>query len=374
MPAIKPINDNERIDWLRLIRTQNIGPITFYKLLERFGNAADAIRHAPDLAKRAGSKNVLNIVPREIAEKEIHVLAKLGGFMLASCETDYPSHLREIEDAPPIISVKGQRSALNSKRMVAMVGSRNASINGKQFAERIARDTGQADMMVVSGLARGIDTAAHRGALSTGTIAVVAGGIDVIYPEENDKLYHAICEKGAVVAESAFGIQPTNRHFPKRNRIISGMSEAVLIIEAVEHSGSLITARMALEQGREVMAVPGSPLDPRSKGNNSLLRQGAVLVENVQDILNGLSRIPHQHMAEPQNSFGERNSSPSDDDIALARQKILETLGPVAVRIDELIREVELPAALVLAALLELELAGVAGRQAGQYVALIDVS
>jgi DNA processing protein len=227
---------------------------------------------------------------------------------------------------------------------------------------------------VTAGKPRGIDTAAHRGALPTGTLAVVAGGIDVIYPDENDKLYHAICEKGAVVAESALGVQPTNRHFPKRNRIISGMSEGVLIIEAVEHSGSLITARMALEQGREVMAVPGSPLDPRSKGNNSLLRQGAVLVENVQDIINGLSRRPHEHMAEPTSSFNERNEALCEDDIALARQKILETLGPVAVRIDELIREVEMPTALVLAALLELELAGITGRQTGQYVALIDVS
>jgi DNA processing protein len=369
-----PLSDNERIDWLRLIRTENVGPITFYKLLERFGNVESAIRNAPDLAKRAGGKKQLAIASRESAEKEIAALEKIGGFMQARDEPDYPCYLRAIEDAPPIISIKGQRSALNGKRMIAMVGSRNASLNGRQFAERIARDCGQADMMVVSGLARGIDTAAHQGALKTGTIAVVAGGIDVIYPEENDKLYHAICEKGAIIAESQFGVPPTNRHFPKRNRIISGVSEGVLIIEAVEQSGSLITARMALEQGREVMAVPGSPLDPRSKGNNNLLRQGAVLVENVQDILNGLSRHPHQNMAEPTEKFASRNESLSDDDIAFARQKILETLGPVAVRIDELIRDLNLPPALVLAALFELELAGLAARAPGQYIALVDAS
>ncbi len=374
MNQIKPLSDHERIDWLRLIRSENIGPITFYKLMERFGSAESAIRNAPELAKRAGGKKQLVIAPQDSAEKEINALTKVGGFMLAACEPDYPAYLRTIEDAPPIISVKGQRSALNGKRMIAMVGSRNASLNGRQFAERIARDCGQADMMVVSGLARGIDTAAHQGALKTGTIAVVAGGIDVIYPEENEKLYHAICEKGAVIAESQFGVPPTNRHFPKRNRIISGVSEGVLIIEAVEHSGSLITARMALEQGREVMAVPGSPLDPRSKGNNNLLRQGAVLVENVQDIIGGLSRHPLHQMAEPSSNFTNRNESLSEDQIALARQKILQSIGPVAVRIDDLIRDVELPAAIVLAALLELELAGKAMRSPGQNVALVDVS
>ncbi|MBY0429135.1 MAG: DNA-processing protein DprA [Alphaproteobacteria bacterium] len=368
------MNDNERIDWLRLIRSENIGPITFYKLMERFGSAESAIRNAPDLAKRAGGKKPLVIAPRETAEKEIAALSKIGGFMLAACEPDYPNYLRAIEDAPPIISIKGQRSALNGKRMMAMVGSRNASLNGRQFAERIARDCGQADMMVVSGLARGIDTAAHQGALKTGTIAVVAGGIDVIYPEENDKLYHAICEKGAIIAESQFGVPPTNRHFPKRNRIISGVSEGVLIIEAVEQSGSLITARMALEQGREVMAVPGSPLDPRSKGNNNLLRQGAVLVENVQDIIGGLSKHPIQNMSEPDSHFTNRNESLSEGDIANAREKILQSIGPVAVRIDDLIRDVELPAAIVLAALLELELAGRVARSPGQNVALVDAS
>lgn len=374
MQHIKPLSDTERFDWLRLIRSENIGPITFYKLMERFGSAESAIRNAPDLAKRAGGKKPLVIAPRESAEKEIAALTKIGGFMLAACEPDYPCYLRAVEDAPPIISILGQRSALNGKRMIAMVGSRNASLNGRQFAERIARDCGQADMMVVSGLARGIDTAAHQGALKTGTIAVVAGGIDVIYPEENNKLYHAICEKGAIIAESQFGVPPTNRHFPKRNRIISGVSEGVLIIEAVEQSGSLITARMALEQGREVMAVPGSPLDPRSKGNNNLLRQGAVLVENVQDIIGGLSKHPLQNMAEPTTHFTNRNESLSEGQIAIAREKILQSIGPVAVRIDDLIRDVELPAAIVLAALLELELAGRVARSPGQNVALVDGS
>lgn len=370
MPALRPLSDTERLGWLRLIRTENIGPITFHKLLERFGNVDAAIRGAPDMAKRGGGKQFV-ITPPEAAEKEMAALQKLGGFMMASCEPDYPDFLRAIEDAPPIISILGRRDLLNGRRSVAMVGSRNASLNGRQFAQRLAQDCGQAGLLVISGLARGIDTAAHQGSLPTGTVAVVAGGIDVVYPEENQKLFEAIAEKGLVIAESALGVQPTNRHFPKRNRLISGLSEGVLVIEAVEHSGSLITARMALDQGREVMAVPGSPLDPRSKGNNNLLRQGAVLVENAQDILNGLSRHPVQKMSEPASSFEGRNESLSEADVALARDKILAVLGPVPVRVDDLIRDVDMPAALVLSALLELELAGILTRQTGQFVALL---
>ncbi len=367
----RALTDQERLDWLRLIRTENIGPITFRKLIERFGNAADAIKNAPDLAKRGGGKKPLSIAPRETAEKEIEKLQSQGGFMLASCEPDYPHQLAAIEDAPPVISLFGNRKFLGDKRRVAIVGSRNASLNGKQFAERLAKDCGQANLIVVSGLARGIDTAAHKGSLESGTIAVLAGGVDVVYPEENTALYNEICQKGVAIAESPFGTPPTSHHFPKRNRIIAGLCEGTLIVEALAQSGSLITTRCALEQGREVMAVPGSPLDPRCKGNNNLLREGATLVENVQDILNALSHAPGQ-FGEPENSgFSGRNESLSEADIASARAKILQALGPSPVRLDDLIREVEMPVSVILAALLELELAGKAERSQGGTVALL---
>jgi DNA processing protein len=368
----RSLDDAERLDWLRLFRSEHVGPITFHKLIDRFGTAAEAIRHAPDLAKRAGGKKQLVIKPLADAEKEMRALEKAGGFMLAACEPDYPEQLAAVDDAPPVISVMGQRKFLGTMRRVAVVGSRNASLNGKQFAERLSRDCAAANIVVVSGLARGIDTAAHKGALAGGTIAVVAGGIDVVYPEENRSLYDAICEKGAVVAESPFGTPPTSHHFPKRNRIISGLSDGVLVVEAVQHSGSLITTRCALEQGREVMAVPGSPLDPRCKGNNNLIREGAALIENVQDIINALSNRPHTFMAEPAAAdFSERNESLSDEAIALARTRIEDVLGPTPVRIDELIREVDLPVAIVLAAILELELAGKAERQQGGNICLL---
>jgi DNA processing protein len=366
----RALTDEERLDWLRLFRTENIGPITFHRLIERFGTIQKAIERAPELAKRGGRNAPFKIASREDAEKEMDALQMAGGFMVASCEADYPQLLRACEDAPPVISVKGQRTLLNGKHRLAMVGARNASINGRQFAERLARDCGQADMIIVSGLARGIDTAAHRGALPTGTIAVVAGGIDVIYPEENIGLYEEITEKGAVIAESPFGTAPTNRHFPKRNRIISGLSEGVLVVEAAERSGSLITAKCALEQGREILAVPGSPLDPRARGNNHLLRQGAALVENVQDILGALNRHPIE-MAEPFAPFQAKAESVDERDVETAREKILSALGPVPVRLDDLIRDVDMPVSTVLAALLELELAGKTTRQPGQLVALL---
>lgn len=369
----RALSEKEKLEWLRLIRSENIGPITFYRLLERFGSAAEALKQAPDLARRAGGKKPLNIMAAGLAEKEYEAATKAGCTILAACEPDYPAQLAALEDAPPIITVKGPRKVLMQQRRIAMVGSRNASLNGKQFAERLARECNAAGITVVSGLARGIDTAAHKGSLDGGTIAVVAGGIDVVYPEENQALYDAIAEKGMVVAESPFGTPPTAHHFPRRNRIISGLSEAVLVVEAVSASGSLITARCALEQGREVMAVPGSPLDPRAKGNNNLLREGAILVENVQDILNGLSNRPRE-LAEPISHFENgtpRNESLSDDAIASARDRILAVLGPVPVRIDDIIRELDMAGGIVLAAILELELAGKLERQPGGNICLL---
>jgi DNA processing protein len=367
----RSLTDLERLDWLRLFRSENIGPITFYRLLERFGDINAACARAPELARRGGGKTPLKIESRNTAEKEIAALQKTGGFMIASCEPDYPKLLRHIEDAPPVLSFLGQRSLLNTKRIVAMVGARNASLNARQFSERMARDCGGADLHVASGLARGIDTSVHKGSLETGTFAVVAGGIDVVYPEENRALYEDIRRKGLVIAESPFGVAPTNRHFPKRNRIISGLSEAVLVVEAAEQSGSLITARCALEQGREVMAVPGSPLDPRAKGSNNLLRQGAALIENVQDILNALSRPGHMQMAENENLFSAAPVALDDTDIEKARAQLLECLGPSPCRLDDVIRDLDISTPLILAALLELELAGKVQRLPGQLICAI---
>jgi DNA processing protein len=365
----KALSDDERLDWLRLFRSENVGPITFHRLLERYGDARKAIEAVPELAARGGRKNPIKLATREAAEKEMQAVAEHGGFMLAACEPDYPESLAATEDAPPIISVLGRREVLNNKRNIAVVGSRNASLNGRQFAEKLARDCGQAGFTIVSGLARGIDTAAHKGSLPTGTIAVLGCCISIVYPDENKALYAEIAEKGAVISECPFGTPPASHQFPKRNRIISGLSEGVVVVEAVQHSGSLITARMALEQGREVFAVPGSPLDPRSAGSNNLLRQGASLAENAQDILNELQgRIGR--MSEPGANFANENAL-SEGDVTTARERLLDTLGPSPLRLDDVIRDIGMPVSAILAALLELELAGKAQRQPGGMVCLI---
>ncbi len=368
----RPLTDAERIDWLRLIRTENVGPITFHRLLDQYGSARKAIEALPELARRGGRIKPLKIAARADAERELAANATIGARLLCSCEPDYPEPLAAVDDAPPVISVRGHVHLLK-RRAVAMVGARNASLTGKKFAEKIARELGDAGLLVVSGLARGIDTAAHRGALGGGTVAVMAGGVDVVYPEENEGLYRDIVAQGAVVAESIVGTQPQARHFPHRNRIVSGLSLGVLVVEAALKSGSLITARMALEQGREVFAVPGSPLDPRCNGANNLLRQGATLVETAEDVL----RV-FQHLRAP--PLGERDPDlfappppaiPDDPEIGRARGIVIENLSPTPVTIDELVRGCQLSAPVVLTVVLELELAGRVQRQPGNRIALI---
>jgi DNA processing protein len=366
----RTLSPREKIDWLRLFRSENVGPITFHKLIARFGNASEAIDRVPELAARGGRKNPIKLASAEVAEKELAAVEAIGGMILASCEPDYPIALAATEDAPPVLSVLGRREILNSPRMLAMVGSRNASLNGRQFAERMARDCGQAGFTIVSGLARGIDAAAHRGSLPTGTVAVLGCCISHCYPEDNRELYEAIKEKGAIVSECPFGTPPAAHQFPKRNRVISGLSEGVLVVEAVQNSGSLITARMALEQGREVFAVPGSPLDPRSAGSNNLLRQGARLAENAQDILTELQGNASR-FAEPPADFGDFEGQSSEQDVEQARKKLLETLGPTPLRLDDVIRDLNLSVPSILAALLELELAGKAQRLPGGTVCLL---
>ena len=362
----------ERLDWLRLIRSENVGPITFYRLIERFGSAARALEGLPDLARRGGRRKPMTVCPRAAAEREMEALETIGADLVARVEAGYPPNLVHIEDAPPLIAVLGQGHLLE-RPIVAVVGARNASLNGRRFANRLAADLGKGGFAVVSGLARGIDASAHVGALETGTVAVVAGGIDVVYPKENERLHQDIAERGALISEIEPGTTPQARHFPRRNRLISGMAMGVVVVEASLRSGSLITARLALDQGREVFAVPGSPLDPRARGTNGLLRQGATLTESAEDVLRALDdtlRMPLGERKIP-DVFGAAADLPSPGEIDSARAAIVENLSPTPVMVDEIIRSGHFSPAVVSMVLLELELAGRLERQPGNRVALI---
>jgi DNA processing protein len=284
------LTDEQRLDWLRLIRSENVGPRTFRALLNHFGGARGAIAALPDLARRGGAARAIKVYSRADAEHELDRAARLGVAFVALGEPDYPRRLEMIDDAPPLLAVRGHRAAL-ARPMVAMVGSRNASAAGIKFAERLAHDLAAAGLVVVSGLARGIDAAAHRATVTTGTIAVLAGGQDCIYPSEHIDLLDAILTDGCAVSEMPLGWVPRGRDFPRRNRIISGLSVGVVVVEAARRSGSLITARRALEQGREVFAVPGSPLDPRAEGTNGLIKDGAALVMSASDVTSVIEPI-----------------------------------------------------------------------------------
>jgi len=367
------LNPEERLDWLRLLRTENVGPLTFHQLLQRFGSAAGALEELPRATARGGRQRPVEVGTRSAAERELADLAKIGARLIAWGEPEYPGALAALEDAPLLLSVRGN-IALLERRAIAVVGARNASANGKRFAREIAGELGREGLLIVSGLARGIDAAAHEGALATGTLAVVAGGIDVVYPEENRGLYDAIIEHGVAVAELPVGTEPKAKHFPRRNRIISGTALGVVVIEAALKSGSLITARFALEQGREVLAVPGSPLDPRCRGTNDLIRRGATLVESAEDVFGALagqlSTPAQQYRAGPRRdpaSHGFAEEKDADRD----RTRLLEALGPSPVPVDELVRQCQLSAAIVATLLLELELAGRLERHPGHQVSLL---
>lgn len=362
----------ERLARLRLIRTENVGPITYYRLMQRFGSAERALQALPDLARRGGSKKDLTPYPQSAAEDEMARADKYGAKIIIHGEDLYPALLAETEDAPPVLTVMGD-PALLSRPALGVVGARNASLSGRKIAESFSARVGQGGFAIISGLARGIDSAAHTASLQTGTIAVVAGGIDVIYPRENEGLYRELAARGAIVAESPFGTEPLARHFPRRNRIISGLSLGVLVVEAALQSGSLITARMALEQNREVFAVPGSPLDPRAGGTNSLLKDGAHVTTSAEDILQVLGRLRLRPLRETPVDFDAQSSdSPMHADIPGGlRDKILEILSPAPISIDEIIRDLQAPVGFILTILLELELAGRIERQAGNKVNLI---
>ncbi|HEY4922608.1 MAG TPA: DNA-processing protein DprA, partial [Xanthobacteraceae bacterium] len=325
------LSDAQRLDWLRLIRSENVGPRTFRTLLNHYGSARAALAALPELARRGGATSGPRICSREDAERELVAARELGVTLVALGEPDYPARLREIDDAPPLLAVRGNGAAL-ARPMLAVVGARNASAAGQKFAERLARDLGTAGFVIVSGLARGIDASAHRASIASGTVAVLAGGYARVYPPEHLDLLDAILADGAAVSEMPVNWEPRSRDFPRRNRIISGLALGVIVIEAALRSGSLITARMAAEQGREVFAAPGSPLDPRAEGSNGLLKQGATLVTAASDVVTMVEPILGRPLsmteaAEP----AAAPAAPEPDDGE--RSRIMALLGPSAVAI-----------------------------------------
>jgi len=365
-------------DCWRLARTEGVGPIAWRRLLTRYGSVTAALAALPRLALAGGRETPLAIPTAAEANQELDRLAKLGARVLVLDQPDYPPLLAMLDDAPPVIAVQGD-VALLSARSVAVVGGRNASANGQRMAETLGADLART-IVVVSGLARGIDAAAHNGALATGrTIAVVAGGLDMPYPPEHAALQARIAETGAVVSEAPLGTAPQARHFPRRNRIVAGLALGVVVVEAAQRSGSLITARIAQEAGREVFAVPGSPTDPRSRGANHLLRQGAILTETAADVLDNLPRHPiypgllATDVPAPA-GLAEARPDPPDDSLDLPGilSQVVDLLGPSPTAVDDVVRRCQFSPAAVMVALLELELAGRLELLPGNRVALLS--
>jgi len=352
---------------LRLIRSDNIGPITYFHLLARFGTAQAAIDAIPDLAAR-GRGRAPRLVARAQVEQEMQRVEALGARHLFLGQATYPALLAELESAPPALIVAGDLALLD-RPAVAIVGARNASAGACRFARQLAHDLGALDYVVVSGLARGIDTAAHDGSVGTGTIAVIAGGIDIFYPPENEERQGIIAARGVLIAEQPPGTEPRARHFPYRNRIIAGLGQGTVVVEAAPKSGSLITARYAAEFGREVMAVPGSPLDPRAQGCNLLIREGATLIQNAEDIVEALSPIHPRPFRQRRLDYTPPTISPDTDE--RTRHAVTDLLGPTPVPVDEIIRQSGRAPAEVQTVLLELELAGRLERHAGGRVSLV---
>ena len=363
------LSDAQRVAWLQLIRSENVGPVTFRELINHFGSAEAALDALPALAEKSGRR--IRVADRAHAEQELDALREMGGNMIALGEPDYPPWLRQIDDAPPLISFRGATGAL-TEPMVAIVGSRNASVAGRKIATMLAAGLGAAGYTIVSGLARGIDAAAHEASLSSGTIAVLAGGLDRLYPEENAPLAARIVESGgAQLTEMPLGHTPRGKDFPRRNRIVSGLALGVVVVEAAQRSGTLITARSAGEQGRLVFAVPGSPLDPRAFGTNRLIRDGATLVTGADEVIEALGPIGGERPAPPEAEEDSDEREPIRDADDSDRARIIEALGPAPVEIDAIVRFTRLPPATVHLVLLELDLAGRLERHGGQRVSLV---
>ncbi len=366
------LTDAQRLAWLRLIRSENVGPATFRSLVNHFGTAQAALEGLPDLSRRGG-RSSLRIASATEAEEELSAAERIGARFVGLGEPDYPPWLRHADQPPPLLAVRGDTRVL-ARPAIALVGARNASVAGRKMAALLARDLGQADFVIVSGFARGIDAAAHEAALATGTVAVFAGGVDVVYPREHEGLLGALLDAGsAVTSEMPIGWEPRARDFPRRNRVIAGMTLGTVVVEAAERSGSLITARLALEQNREVMAVPGSPLDPRAEGANRLLKQGARLVTTAADVIEALAPMLDREIAVPP-SFadlrmpdeGIEPGEPAETE----REKVMEALGPTPIPIDDIVRFTGVAARHVQVVLLELDLSGRIERHPGNRVSL----
>lgn len=383
----RQLTDRQRFAWLRLIRSENVGPITFRNLVNQFGGAEEALEALPGLARRGGRAKPIRICSRGEAERELAKAHKIGARLVARREHGYPPLLLHIDASPPLLYIQGQ-AALAMRPAIAIVGSRNASAAGRKIARDLARELSAAGYVIVSGLARGIDTAAHQAALDHATIAVLAGGVDCFYPPENADLQRAIAKTGLLVSELPPGLEPRGRDFPRRNRLISGAAHGVVVVEAARRSGSLITARRALDQGRDVLAVPGHPLDPRAAGTNMLIKEGAPLVADARDVLDHFGHFSAQlNMAAFNDSLdagqGDRGAAPSrsredwpdgagpyhepEPDV---RKTLLEALGPAPIEIDEIARTTGISIRDVRVALLELDLAGRIAHHAGQRVSL----
>ena len=370
-PGVR-LTDDQRLAWLRLIRSDNVGPATFRELLNHFGSAAAALEAVPELARRGGRP--IRVCDADEARREIDAHTAIGARLVAIGEPDYPAWLKAVDGAPPLVGVRGAVATLG-RPIAAVVGARNASISGRKLAMRIAASLGEAGLVVASGLARGIDAAAHEAALVTGTVAVFAGGLDHAYPPENVDLARRILDSGgAHLTEMPMGWEPRGRDFPRRNRIISGISLAVVVVEAARRSGSLITARRAGDQGRLVFAVPGSPLDPRASGTNLLIQEGATIVTAVEDIIDEI-RPMLARQAEPEpaiaESGGDDAAMPVDMDES-DRARVVAALGKAPVELDEIVRFAGLRPAVVHLVVLELALAGRVERHPGQRVSLVE--
>lgn len=367
------LTDRQRLAWLRLIRSDNVGPATFRDLINHFGSAELALEALPELSRRGGSTRPVRVATREEALAELDFAARFGARFVGIGEPDYPIALRQIEGAPPLLAVKGKMETFRQPA-VGIVGARNCSVAGAKFAAMIARDVGRAGYTIVSGLARGIDTSAHRASLDTGTIAVLAGGLDKPYPPENEPLVaEMLAANGLLLSEMPFGWEPRARDFPRRNRLIAGISLGIVVTEAAARSGSLISARYAGNFGRLVFAVPGSPLDPRSEGANELIKDGATLITGSADVIEAMAPLTRIDLFSPQQISepiieDERAMAlpPSESD----RDTIMTALGPAPTEIDELIRHTGLPAQSVYLVLLELDLAGRLYRHPGGLISL----
>ena len=366
-PPISPTTEEQRFQSLRLLRSRRVGIATFYRLLTEHGSAAAALEALPAIAAAAGESNY-EICPEGVVAAEIKRGRHAGAQLIARGDDGYPEALNDLNDPPPFLWLRG-RADLLSRPMIALVGARNASSLGTRMTRKLSAELSEAGFIVVSGLARGIDTAAHHQALATGTIAVMAGGVDVIYPLENAALADQIADQGLMLSEQPMGLQPQARHFPTRNRLISGLAQAVIVVEAAAKSGSLITAQNALDQGRDVLAVPGHPFDARASGCNMLIRDGAILVRSAQDVLEAIEQPTPER--QPQNE-PKPAAHRSLRQTAVLHAQILDRLGPSPMAEDQLIRDLHAEASTVTPVLIDLELEGRIERQAGGLLSLAE--